>query len=203
MLSERHNFASATETLLLAAAWRATGFVGAAAIGGFSIGTSTGAGFSVAAGTGAGAGAALVTGGCGSSRGAAVSMRGDEGATGPDGWRNPNHHVPLVMSSTAAIAIAIVGRLSDVDTGDAVRIAAVGGRGGGAGVRVSVASRSGGAGAGGSIARATGLGFDGGAVGTGAETGAGVGLSAAGRGSDTSNGLPVAAQKSRRFCPLV
>ena len=139
-------------------------------------------------------------------------------AAGLDGWRNPNHHVPNATSSTAPIAIAVVGRLDggeSGETGDAVRVASVGFRGGGSGARVSVASRSGGdAGEGDSGSRATGAGRGGGAGAavagtTGAATGAGAGLGApdseangsspGGTAPDNSTGLPIASQKSLRF----
>ena len=213
VVSERHSFASAMDTLPRAAVSGATRFTGASAVGGFLVG----AGVSAGAGIGAGSGAAFAGGGA-SPRGAGVSTRGVDDAAGLDGWRNPNHHVPNATSSTAPIAIAVVGRLDGEEsgeTGDAVRVASVGFSGGGSGARFSVASRSGGdAGEGDSGSRATGAGRGGGAGATvagttGAATAAGAGLGApdseangsSPRGTvpDNSIGLPIASQKSLRF----
>ena len=194
----------------------ATRFTRASAIGGFSVGASAGAGVSGGSVIGAVSGAAFAAGGGASSRGAGVSTRGVDGA-GLDGWRNPNHHVPNATSSTAPIAIAVVGRLDgreSGETGDAMRVASVGFRVGGPGARDSVASRSGGdAGEGDCGSRATGAGRGGGAGAvagtTGAATGAGAGLGApdseangsspGGTAPDNSTGLPIAWQKSLRF----
>jgi hypothetical protein len=186
VVSERHSFASATDRPPLAAVLDATGFAGASAVGGFSAGVSTGGGVAGAAGTGAGSGAAVAAAGGGSSRGAGVSTFVDDGAVGLDGSRNPNHQVPNAMSSTAPIAIAVVGRLDGAETGDAVRVAAVGCRGGGAEAT-----------GGGTAGEGTGAGAGFGAVGSGANG------SSSGTVSNSSNGLPIAAQKSLRFCPLV
>ena len=140
--------------------------------------------------------------------------------------------------------MAAVGRLEAGDTGEDVRITAIGDWAGGAEGRTSVGfgalgARDGAIGAGGVAAAsvgvvaagATGVGFTGGgvaelgfaaageigaAIGTGCGLGAGAGAAAFGAddsdanvssegdcGSRTSKGLPIAAQKSLRFCPLV
>src|SRR6185503_5962948 len=100
VVSERHSLASAIVTSPRAAVSGATRFTGASAIGGFLGGASAGAGVSGGAGIGVVSAAAFAAGGGASSRGAAVSTRGVDGA-GLDGWRNPNHHVPNATSSTA------------------------------------------------------------------------------------------------------
>jgi hypothetical protein len=141
--------------------------------------------------------------------------------------------------------MAAVGRLEAGDTGEDVRITAIGDWAGGAEGRTSVGfgalgARDGAIGAGGfaaaasfgvAAAGATGVAFAGGgvaelgfaaageigaAIGAGCGPGAGACAAAFGAddsdanvssegdcGSRTSKGLPIAAQKSLRFCPLV
>jgi hypothetical protein len=141
-----------------------------------------------AAGAGVSAGSGVVA------EGAADSTRGEAGGVGLDGSRNPNHHVASASSSTPPITIAVVGRLDVCDTGEAVRVAVVGGRDGGSGGRTAAGRGGGIDAAGGRLG--IGMAAEGGGSGS-ADSGANA--SSLGSASGRSNGLPVAAQKSLRF----
>src|SRR5262245_1794354 len=123
--SDRHTFASATETSPLATIFEGGGVAGSGAVGLGAAGSGA-AGCGASATGGFSVGVRSSRGTAGSSTGAGVSTRADAGAAGAGGSRNPNHHAAATSMSTRAMAIGVADRPDGGVTGDETRSAAVG-----------------------------------------------------------------------------